>query len=68
MPKLFSNIYGVFFINTLIRLGKRTFSTIKNANNAIGDIYVTLSPRGDWRMPSDACNTLWMAELEKLEV
>ena len=25
-------------------------------------------PRGDWRMPSDACNTLWMAELEKLEV
>ena len=29
---------------------------------------VTLSPRGDWRMPSDACNTLWMAELEKLEV
>ena len=29
---------------------------------------VTLSPRGDWRMPSDACNTLWMAELDKLEV
>ena len=29
---------------------------------------VTLSPRGDWRLPSDACNTLWMAELEKLEV
>ena len=27
---------------------------------------VTLSPRGDWRMPSDACSTLWMAELEKL--
>ena len=28
---------------------------------------LTLSPRGDWRMPSDAVNTLWMAELEKLE-
>lgn len=27
---------------------------------------VTLSPRGDWRMPSDACNTLWMAELEEI--
>lgn len=27
---------------------------------------VTLSPRGDWRMPSDACNTLWMAELEQI--
>lgn len=26
---------------------------------------VTLSPRGDWRMPSDACATLWLAELEQ---
>ena len=28
---------------------------------------VTLSPRGDWRMPSDACADLWMAELETLQ-
>ena len=27
---------------------------------------VTLSPRGDWRMPSDACATLWLAELEQM--
>lgn len=27
---------------------------------------VTLSPRGDWRMPSDACRTLWLADLEQL--
>ena len=27
---------------------------------------VTLSPRGDWSMPSDAVNALWMAELETL--
>ena len=27
---------------------------------------VTLSPRGDWRMPSDALSTLWMEELESL--
>ena len=27
---------------------------------------VTLSPRGDWRMPSDAVNRLWMAQLEEL--
>ena len=26
-----------------------------------------LSPRGDWRMPSDASAALWMAELEALE-
>lgn len=27
---------------------------------------VTLSPRGDWHMPSDACATLWMQEAEAL--
>ena len=27
---------------------------------------VAMSPRGDWRMPSDASVTEWMAELEKL--
>ena len=28
---------------------------------------VTLSPRGDWRMPSDAQSILWMQEVEQLE-
>lgn len=28
---------------------------------------VCLSPRGDWRMPSDASVSLWMRELERLE-
>lgn len=28
---------------------------------------VTLSPRGDWRMPSDASAALWLAELDRLE-
>ena len=27
---------------------------------------VTLSPRGDWRMPSDAVSRLWLDELEKI--
>ena len=27
---------------------------------------VTLSPRGDWRMPSDAVATLWLQQLEEL--
>lgn len=26
---------------------------------------VALSPRGDWRMPSDACSDIWLEELEK---
>ena len=25
---------------------------------------VSLSPRGDWRMPSDASKAAWLAELE----
>ena len=28
---------------------------------------VTLSPRGDWRMPSDACAAVWQAELAQLQ-
>jgi NAD+ synthase (glutamine-hydrolysing) len=28
---------------------------------------VNLSPRGDWRMPSDACSTLWLEEIKKLK-
>jgi NAD+ synthase (glutamine-hydrolysing) len=28
---------------------------------------VSLSPRGDWRMPTDAQNTLWMKECEGLQ-
>ena len=28
---------------------------------------VSLSPRGDWRMPSDAQSILWMQEVEQLE-
>ncbi len=27
---------------------------------------VSLSPRGDWRMPSDACSALWIQECESL--
>ena len=29
---------------------------------------VTLSPRGDWRMPSDASAAVWLAELETLSI
>ncbi|KAA6344687.1 Glutamine-dependent NAD(+) synthetase [termite gut metagenome] len=29
---------------------------------------VSLSPRGDWRMPSDASPTVWLQEIEKLSI
>jgi NAD+ synthase (glutamine-hydrolysing) len=28
---------------------------------------VSLSPRGDWRMPSDACVALWLSELDQVD-
>ena len=28
---------------------------------------VTLSPRGDWRMPSDASSSLWLTQIDALE-
>lgn len=28
---------------------------------------ISLSPRGDWRMPSDASAAVWLTELEALE-
>ena len=28
---------------------------------------VALSPRGDWRMPSDACSEVWLRDLEKVK-
>ena len=29
---------------------------------------IAISPRGDLRMPSDACKTLWMEDLELIKV
>ncbi|WP_054741388.1 NAD(+) synthase [Cellulosilyticum ruminicola] len=28
---------------------------------------ICVSPRGDWRMPSDTCSRIWLDEIEKLE-
>ena len=29
---------------------------------------VSISPRGDWRMPSDACASLWMKECDEISI
>ena len=29
---------------------------------------ITLSPRADWRMPSDACSNLWLNELYNIDI
>ena len=38
-------------------------SCVSDGRNVVG---TSLSPRGDWRMPSDACSTLWLQECEEL--
>jgi NAD+ synthase (glutamine-hydrolysing) len=57
-----------------VRQGLRTFLTRFFANqfkrSCVPDApkvgTVSLSPRGDWRMPSDAEVSAWMAELERV--
>ena len=49
----------------------RRFFTQQFKRNASPDgpkvCEISLSPRGDWRMPSDAVSALWLNELEGLE-
>ncbi len=55
--KWFKIFYRRFFVNQFKR------SCVPDGPK-VGS--VSLSPRGDWRMPSDAASTLWLSELEKL--
>ena len=36
------------------------------ASREDGAVEVGISPRGDWKMPSDASGRIWIAEIEKL--
>ena len=65
---------GVYSGDTILRWLKtfiRRFFTQQFKRSCIPDGpkvgSVTLSPRGDWRMPSDASAALWLAELEEIE-
>ena len=55
--------------DTLVNFYKRFFSQQFKRNCAPDGVKVgsvCLSPRGDWRMPSDASAALWIEEIEKL--
>lgn len=56
--------------NALVNFYKRFFSQQFKRNCAPDGVKVgsvSLSPRGDWRMPSDAEASLWLKEIENLK-
>ena len=67
----FDGQYDDAAILSVLRTFVRRFFTQQFKRSAMPDGpkvgSVSLSPRGDWRMPSDAQMTLWLDEVEQLE-
>lgn len=67
----FSGEYDRQFILAWLRVFYRRFFRQQFKRSCMPDGpkvgSVALSPRGDWRMPSDASSQLWLKELETLE-
>ena len=68
--KTFAGAYGDATIKKWLVTFIRRFFTQQFKRSCLPDGpkvgTVTLSPRGDWRMPSDACAALWLSEAESL--
>ena len=66
----FSGMYDAETIKKWLRIFYRRFFTQQFKRSCLPDGpkvgTVTLSPRGDFRMPSDASFRIWMEEIEKL--
>ena len=69
--RAFDGVYSREQIEKWLRLFMKRFFSQQFKRSCIPDGpkvgSVTLSPRGDWRMPSDASAALWLAELEEIE-
>jgi NAD+ synthase (glutamine-hydrolysing) len=67
----FGDVYAPEEIVRWLRLFYRRFFSQQFKRSAMPDGpkvgSVALSPRGDWRMPSDASGDLWLAEVDALE-
>ena len=68
--KTFAGVYDDVTIKKWLTTFVRRFFTQQFKRSCLPDGpkvgTVTLSPRGDWRMPSDAVSALWLKEAEKL--
>lgn len=66
----FEGVYERAFILEWLKVFYRRFFSQQFKRSCLPDGpkvgSVALSPRGDWRMPSDASVNLWMSEIEKL--
>ena len=67
--KTFAGIYNSETIKKWLTIFVRRFFTQQFKRSCLPDGpkvgTVSLSPRGDWNMPSDACVRLWLEDLEK---
>lgn len=69
--KSFEGVYDVKTVHTWLRTFYRRFFAQQFKRSCLPDGpkvgSVTLSPRGDWRMPSDASSRLWLAQIDALD-
>ena len=70
--KAFADVYAPAFILGWMKVFYRRFFAQQFKRSCLPDGpkvgSVTLSPRGDWRMPSDASAAAWLREVEALEI
>ena len=68
--KSFEDVYDARTVHTWLRTFYRRFFAQQFKRSCLPDGpkvgSVTLSPRGDWRMPSDASSRLWLAQIDAL--
>ena len=68
--KSFEGVYDAKTVHTWLRTSYRRFFAQQFKRSCLPDGpkvgSVTLSPRGDWRMPSDASSRLWLAQIDAL--
>ena len=68
--RAFAGIYDAPTIRRWLALFYRRFFSQQFKRSSMPDGpkvgTVALSPRGDWRMPSDASSALWLAQVESL--
>ena len=68
--KSFEGVYDAKTVHAWLRTFYRRFFAQQFKRSCLPDGpkvgSVTLSPRGDWRMPSDASSRLWLAQIDAL--